>query len=48
VVPSVTESVLTPARPSRSPSTGLPDSTPIEPVIVPGCATIASAAIEMK
>ena len=46
--PSATESVVTPARPSRSLSTGLPDSTPMEPVTVPGWATIASAAIAMK
>ena len=41
--PSVTVSVPTPARPNISRSTGLPRMTPIEPVIVPGCATITSA-----
>ncbi len=46
--PSTTESVVTPVLPSASLSTGLPLITPIEPVIVPGWATIASAAIEMK
>ena len=39
---------MTPALPSISLSTGLPLITPIEPVTVPGWATIASAAIEMK
>ena len=36
-----------PTRSSRLVVTGLPVSTPIDPVIVPGWATIASAAIEM-
>ena len=46
--PSVTVSTLTPARCSRLAVTGLPPSTPMEPVSVPGCATIASAAMAMK
>ena len=46
--PSVIESVVTPARSNRSWSTGLPMMTPIDPVIVPGCATITSAGAEMK
>ncbi len=45
--PCVTESVVMPTRSSRLAVTGLPVSTPIDPVIVPGWATIASAAIEM-
>ena len=45
--PWVTESLVTPTRPSAWPSTALPDSTPMEPVTVPGWATISSAAIEM-
>src|SRR5258707_1433113 len=46
--PSTTESVVTPVLASMSLSTGLPLITPMEPVTVPGSATIASAAIEMK
>lgn len=46
--PTVTVSVPTPARPNISRSTGLPRMTPIEPVIVPGCATITSAGAEMR
>ncbi len=45
--PSATESIVTPMRSSASANTGLPAITPIEPVIVPGCATMASAAIEI-
>lgn len=45
---SATVSMLIPARPNISRSTGLPRKTPIEPVIVPGCATITSAGAAMK
>ena len=45
--PWMIESLLTPARPRASPSTALPSSTPIEPVIVPGWATMTSAAMAM-
>ena len=38
----------TPARPNSSRSTGLPMKTPMDPVIVPGCATITSAGAAMK
>jgi len=48
VAPTVTASVVTPARCSASPSTGLALITPIDPVMVPGWATIASAAMAMK
>ena len=44
---AATESVVMPARLNASSSTGLPMITPIDPVIVPGCATMTSAAIEM-
>ena len=47
-MPSVIESVVTPARPSSSRSTGFPMKTPMDPVIVPGCTTITSAGAEMK
>jgi hypothetical protein len=46
--PCATESVLIPARSISSRSTGLAMITPMEPVIVPGWATITSAATEMK
>ncbi len=46
--PSVTASEVTPARCSAWPSTGLPLSTPMDPVMVPGWAMIASAAMAMK
>src|SRR5258707_9645078 len=46
--PSTTESVVTPVLAGMSLSPGLPLITPMEPVTVPGWATIASAAIEMK
>ena len=45
--PTDTESVVMPTRPNASSSTGLPMITPIDPVSVPGCATMTSAAIEM-
>ena len=45
--PWVTLSVVTPKRSRASPSTALPDSTPMEPVTVPGSATITSDAIAM-
>ena len=45
--PSATESVVIPARSSASANTGLPKITPIDPVSVPGWATMTSAAIEM-
>ena len=46
--PSATVSVRTPVRPNISRSTGFPRMTPMEPVIVPGCATMTSAGAEMK
>ena len=45
--PSATESVVMPSRPRASSNTGLPMITPIDPVSVPGWATMMSAAIEM-
>ena len=45
--PSATESVVIPARPRASSSTGLKVITPMDPVSVPGWATMTSAAIEM-
>jgi hypothetical protein len=42
-----TVSEATPRRPFRSRTTNFPLYTPMEPVIVPGLATIASAPIEM-
>ncbi len=47
-MPSVIESVVTPARPSSSRSTGFPMKTPMDPVIVPGWTTITSAGAAMK
>ncbi len=46
--PAATASLLIPARPNSSRSTGLPMITPMEPVIVPGWVTITSAGAEMK
>ena len=36
-----------PIRPNASSNTGLPAITPMDPVSVPGCATMTSAAIAM-
>jgi hypothetical protein len=41
-----TESEPTPRRPLSSRATSLPVTTPIDPVIVPGLATMASAPID--
>jgi len=44
---SLTESVATPILSSAPSSTNLPVTTPIEPVMVPGCATITCAGTAM-